>query len=119
MLKNTSPKFLLILIAIIQLFDILIHAATDQLEFLRVTSNLVILLWLAAVFSGKFDAKALPTAVGSIGLYLILNMIFLAREGMNNSAQGGEPRVTLFVLVLLTVILSTALAYRRSNSRSS
>ena len=36
-------------IALIQLFDIFIHAATNQLEIIRVISNLVILLWLAVI----------------------------------------------------------------------
>ena len=43
---KTSLKTLGIGIALIQFFDVMLHAAIDQLEFLRVTSNLVILSWL-------------------------------------------------------------------------
>jgi hypothetical protein len=112
--KKVNSKFLLIAIALVQLFDIFIHAATNQLEFLRVTSNLVILVWLVVVFIGKTDTKFLPAAIGFVGLYLVLNTIFLAREGLTNPAQGGAPRTMLFALVALTAVLSTVLAYRHS-----
>ena len=98
-------------IALIQLFDILIHAVTNQLEVLRVSSNIVILIWLAVVISGKVTTKFLPASVSAIGLYLLLNIIFLAREGLTNTQQGGEPRIMLFLLMLLTLSLSTFLAY--------
>jgi len=98
-------------IALIQLFDILIHAATDQLEVLRVSSNIIILLWLALVVLGRFKPKFLLTAFGSTGLYLILNVVFLAREGLTNPEQGGELRVLLFGLVFLTTTLSAFVAY--------
>lgn len=112
-MSNNTSKVLAIGIVLIQILDILIHAATDQLEFLRVTSNVVILVWPAIVLSGKFNAKFLQAAISSIGLYLILNGIFLAREGLTNPEQGGEPRVMLFVLVILTALLSIILAFKR------
>lgn len=110
--KNINSKFLLIAIALLQLFDIFIHAATNQLEFLRVTSNLVILVWLALVFVGKIDTILLA-AIGFVGLYLILNTIFLVQAGLTNPAQGGAPRTMLFTLVVLTVILSVVLAFQQ------
>jgi hypothetical protein len=42
--RLTRSRILEIGIALIQLFDILIHAATDQLEVLRVSSNVIMLL---------------------------------------------------------------------------
>lgn len=110
-------RFTAIGIAVIQLFDILVHAATNQLEILRVASNGIILLWLALVFLNKLNATALPRALGFVGLYLFLNVLFLAREGVTNPAQGGELRVMLFVLVFLTVTLSALFAFRL-NSQS-
>ncbi|MBI2330673.1 MAG: hypothetical protein HYU84_00575 [Chloroflexi bacterium] len=106
-MSNNTSKVLAIGIVLIQILDILIHAATDQL------SNVVILVWPAIVLSGKFNAKFLQAAISSIGLYLILNGIFLAREGLTNPEQGGEPRVMLFVLVILTALLSIILAFKR------
>ncbi len=114
--NNTTPllKILGIAIALLQLFDIAIHAATDQLEFLRVSSNVIILVWLAVTASGKFNVKAGLAAISAVGAYLILNLIFLAREGFTNPEQGGELRVMLLLLVFLTVSSSSALAYLQS-----
>ena len=41
---NNTSKSLGVAITIVQLFDIAIHAATNQLEPLRVVSNLIILV---------------------------------------------------------------------------
>ncbi len=98
-------------IAIIQIVDIVLHAAANQLEILRVSSNVIILLWLAGAASGKFNSKSLVAAITPIGLYLTLNIIFLAREGLTNAEQGGGFRTTLFLLVLLTTTLSSWFAY--------
>ena len=117
MSKKSSPihlsKALGIGIAILQVLDIAVHAATDQLEILRVSSNGVILLWLAVVVFGKFKSKV--PAIGAIGMYLLLNLIFLAREGVTNPEQGGGLRVALFLFVILTTALSTLLAFIRKD----
>lgn len=116
-MKKTALKTLGIGIALIQFFDVLLHAATDQLEFLRVTSNLVILSWLAFLFFSKRMIK--PSAsFGSISLYLFLNLLFLAQAGWTNPAQGGAPRTMLFILVILTILLSTLLTHQRSGQIS-
>lgn len=96
-------------LAITQLFDVVIHAATDQLEPLRVIANLAILLWLGALAIGKFQAQTLSMSLGAIGLYLALNLIFLAREGLTNPAQGDAVRVMLLLLVATTTALAMAL----------
>ncbi|MBI5354214.1 MAG: hypothetical protein HZB50_16340 [Chloroflexi bacterium] len=119
MSKNTNTttisKILGIGIAVIQLLDIIIHAATDQLEMIRVSSNVIIFLWLAAMASGRFNTKFPAIAVSSIGSYLILNIIFLIREGVTNVEQGGELRVVLLLLMFLTTTLSTLLTYTYKN----
>jgi len=115
MSSNKTSKALASGITAIQIFDILIHAATNQLEPLRVTSNLIILAWLAGWAFGKIENKLRPTSIGAIVLYLLLNVIFLAREGFSNPEQGGEPRVMLFALVFLTTVLSTAFAINQNN----
>lgn len=109
--KNSGPrlKLLIIGLAAVQLLDIIVHAATDQLEVLRVSSNAVIFIWLAVAALSKQKTYSLPTAVGSIGMYLVLNFIFLAREGVTNADQGGELRGMLFVLLSLTLLLSIIL----------
>lgn len=110
----TILKVLAIATATVQLLDIIIHAATNQLEIIRVASNAVMLLWLAIIISGGFKKGFSTTAVGSISLYLLLNIVFLSREGLTNAEQGGELRVTLFLLLFLTLTLSTLLTYLRN-----
>jgi succinate-acetate transporter protein len=97
-------------VALIQVFDILIHAATDQLEPIRVTSNIIILVWLALLASGRLNTRVVIAALGFIGVYCTLNGVFLAVNGVTNPKQGGELRVMLFILVFLTVILGAMLA---------
>jgi len=101
-------KGLILAIIIIQLFDIIIHAATDQLEPLRVGSNLIILVWVFVLLSGKLSEKIKSITLGSIGTYLGLNLIFLALEGLTNP-NTGAPRSMLFLLVILTTVLSVGL----------
>ena len=120
MQKHTTTilKILGLGIFLLQLFDIIIHAVTDQLEILRVTSNIIILLWLAIAAAGKFSGKFPQIAMGSVGAYLILNIIFLAFEGVRNMEQGGELRVTLFLLIFLTTALSALLIYIKGRQTS-
>lgn len=101
-------------LAIVQLFDILIHAATDQIEPLRVTSNVVILLWVGLAAAGRVRGKALPGA--AIGAYILLNSAFLATEGFTNPQQGGAVRWMLFVLVIATLSLAVALIARQPST---
>lgn len=104
-MNSISSKTIGAVIALLQIFDVIIHAVTDQLEFLRITSNIVILIWLTILFVGKVKIKPFAS-FGILGLYLFLNLLFLAQAGFTNPAQGGEPRLMLFALVILTVILS-------------
>lgn len=55
-------------------------------------------------------------SITSTGLYLILNLIFLVREGVTTEPGGGL-RVMLFLLVFLTIALST-LVIATHNMRS-
>ncbi|WP_129633847.1 hypothetical protein [Candidatus Oscillochloris fontis] len=113
MAKNANAilKTLGVGIALIQLVDIFIHAATDQLEIIRVISNLVILLWLAVIMLNWYKIKFLQISISSIGLYVILNFIFLAKEGLTNPEQGGNLRTMLLLLAFLTVTLSGLMSY--------
>lgn len=99
-------------IALIQLIDIIIHAATDQLEFLRVTSNILILIWLTVLCLTKVKTNRFAS-FGTVGLYLFLNLLFLAQAGFTNPTQGGAPRTMLFILVILTTALSTWLTTKQ------
>lgn len=110
---SAASKGLSIGIIGIQLFDIAVHAATDQLEPVRVVSNILILVWVAALLAGRIRRHFVPTAVGAIGGYLLINIFFLATEGLQNA---GEPRTMLFLLVCSTVALSTLLTVQVGRS---
>ncbi len=105
---NNTSKWLGVAITIVQLFDIAIHAATNQLEPLRVVSNLIILAWIFVLLSGKLRKKIKSVSLGSISTYLGLNLIFLALEGLTNP-NTGAPRNMLFLLVILTTAISVRL----------
>lgn len=116
-MNSTASKITGIVIVIVQVFDILIHAATDQLEFLRVTANIVILVWLAILFFGRLRQVSQAASAGAIGLYLLLNLIFLFQAGFTNPEQGGAPRTMLFILVILTSLLSILLVFKPPQKR--
>lgn len=115
-MNTTASKIIGGSIAFVQVFDIFIHAATDQLEFMRVTSNIIVLIWLALFFLTRLGRGTKSVSFGVIGFYLLLNLIFLFQEGFTNPEQGDTPRIMLFVLVTLTSILSLILASKSQDT---
>ncbi len=111
-MNSSASKITGIVIVIVQAFDIFIHAATDQLELLRVTANIVILVWLAILFFGRLGQISKAASAGAIGLYILLNLIFLFQAGFTNPEQDGAPRTMLFILVILTSILSMPMVFK-------
>jgi hypothetical protein len=107
----TTLKLFGIALILVQLLDIIIHAATNQLEPLRVSSNIIIVVWLLVVAMRNVKLNTLQVAAFAIGAYLVLNVVFLALEGITNEAQGGSLRVALFILVSVTLLLSSAFTY--------
>lgn len=99
------------MIDIVQVVDVVIHAATDQLEPLRVIANGIILVWTALVMIRIVNADRWQAVVVALGGYLGLNILFLAREGVVNPTNG-EPRLILFALVTLTILLALELVRR-------
>jgi surface polysaccharide O-acyltransferase-like enzyme len=98
-----------IAIALIQIADIALHVATSQAEPIRIASNAFILLGLAFGITRKANGTLI--SVCSIGIYAVMNIIFVAQHGLTNPEQGGEPRTALILLVLLTVVLSAMLTW--------
>ena len=109
---TTSSKMIGICLILIQMADMFIHAAADQLELIRVAANIIILLWMTVLLFGHFNSAPLISSIGALGAYLLLNVVFLAREGFTNPEQGGSPRSILFALVLSTIVLSIVLAFK-------
>ncbi|MBX3010940.1 MAG: hypothetical protein KF832_05510 [Caldilineaceae bacterium] len=110
-----QAPFLWLVLAFIQLFDLIIHVVSDQIEPLRITANVIILLWVALAARGGTKHQHPIIAGGAISLYLLLNLIFLTRAGLTNPAQGGQIRIMLLLLVGVTVAL--ALGLRRQRAR--
>lgn len=90
-------------IAVVQIFDIVLHAAIDQLETIRVMSNLVILGWVAFSIQPRQLNRVIWSGYVAMGGYLLLNIIFLVLEGVTNPNNGGAFRTLLFILVGLTI----------------
>ncbi len=108
--SHTRLSLLAAGIAALQALDIAIHAATNQLEPVRVLSNMLILAWLVAVRSDRFSGRVPQLTLGLVGTYLAFNLFFLANEGLTNP-DNGQPRVALFLLVGATLALAGLLAY--------
>jgi len=94
-----------ILIISIQILDIIVHFLTNQLETIRVQSNIVIMMWTIFLFiQTRALSKSIITTI-SISIYLILNLLFIFQNGIVNS-QSGDFRIALIMFVLLTISLA-------------
>ena len=92
----------------------MIHIATDQLEPARITANVVIIVWILTALTGWIMERLRNSSLIAIGAYLILNLFFLAQNGLANPEQGRALRITLILLLFLTVVLSALFAFRPS-----
>jgi hypothetical protein len=94
-----------ILIISVQILDIIVHFLTNQLEMIRVQSNIVIMMWTIFLFiQTRAFSKSMITTI-SISIYLILNLLFIFQYGLVNSLSGNL-RIALIMFVLLTVSLA-------------
>ena len=87
------------LIILIQAADITVHVLANQIEPLRITANLIIIIWL--LLPSKNLTK--PLSLGSLGLFVILNIYFLSQFGITND---GSPRIFFWGAVISTLALS-------------
>jgi hypothetical protein len=106
-------------LGLLQVFDVVVHAATDQIEPLRVAANVVIAGWavVAAVRRARAGRLAVPAALGA---YLLLNAVFVALECVANPDQGGAVRWMLFALIAATTgaVLGLSAARTRASARA-
>mmetsp|Transcript_33494 Transcript_33494/g.105833 ORF Transcript_33494/g.105833 Transcript_33494/m.105833 type:complete len:148 (-) Transcript_33494:827-1270(-) len=89
----------------VQIFDILLHIAVNQPEALRIVSNIILMIYCGIAYTEKFDypkgnSKTYPLAYVAINavIYLVLNVLFLALEGLTRD------RMFMFFLWFLTAI---------------
>lgn len=104
--KRITDKYgVSFLIIVIQIVDVFTHALTNQLEMIRVQSNIVIVLWTIFLYlkTSKFSNRLLSTL--SISIYLILNFLFIFQFGIINQ-YSGDYRIALILFVISTASLS-------------
>ncbi len=108
-----TTKILGIAIILVQLIDFVVHAGTDQIERTRIAASLIMVFWVLRVPN---NPSATYTGLASLGIYLALNLFFLWQNGLTNPAAGGALRIPLFVFVVLTSALATALLTRKGTT---
>lgn len=91
----------IMLLLALQAVDVGLHMATDQFELMRTAASV---LAAGGAISMLFLARQAQW-IGwiSAGGYLVLNVLFLAQNGIENPATGAL-RLPLFGFVALTVI---------------
>lgn len=109
-MSGRGIRFLMVFIILIQLFDIFIHVATGQAEPIRILANILLIIWLLREVVGQSGQLNRALAFSAIGLYAVLNLIFLVREGIVND-ETGSLRFVLFFLVGISVALSLVLSF--------
>ena len=87
------------LIILIQVADLIVHVLANQVEPLRITANIIIIIWL--LLPSKNLTKSI--SLGSISLFAILNIYFLSQFGITNE---GSPRIFFWGAVISTLALS-------------
>jgi hypothetical protein len=56
----------------------------------------LIIVWIITALTGWIKERFRNSSLIAIGVYLILNLFFLAQNGLTNPEQGGALRITLF-----------------------
>jgi hypothetical protein len=102
-------------VILLQVVDVVVHAATDQIEPLRVAANVLIAgsAIVAVVRSASTRGLVVPAALGA---YLLLNAVFVGFEGATNPDQGGAVRWMLFALISTTTVAALGLAAARTRA---
>lgn len=104
-MPSRNQQMLMGLIVLVQVADVLLHAASNQLEPLRITANVLLCMGLAALFSARGRALFAQVELFCVGAYLTLNAVFLATAGVVNPLNGNV-RLPLFVFVGVSALLS-------------
>jgi hypothetical protein len=117
-MPSAPPVVLTWVVVLLQVFDVVVHAATDQIEPLRVAANVLIAgsAVVAVVRSAAAGGLAVPAALGA---YLMLNAVFVALAGAANPYQGGAVRWMLFALIATTTVAALGLAVARTRASAS
>lgn len=105
---HTFARVLTVVITLVNVGDIVLHVAIDQVEPLRIAGNIVVI----AAAIGMLAVHALRTPAVAIGAALVslaLNLVFIITSGIGGLGA---------VLIALTTILLGLLAGSLRGSRS-
>ena len=87
------------LIILIQVADVTVHVLANQVEPLRITANVIIIIWILLPLKSMTKSFSLV----SISLFAILNIYFLSQFRVTND---GSPRIFFWGAVVSTLVLS-------------
>lgn len=96
------PLPVLLLLAL-QVLDVAVHVATDQVEAQRIGASVI--LSAAALVAVYTSARATVVVMGGELIYLALNALFVWQHGLINPATGSV-RLPLFLFVILSLMLA-------------
>ena len=103
-------KLALIALVIVNVFDIVIHVATDQVEPLRITGNVIILISSLVLLTVPGSRRAwVPLLAGALSL--ALNLVFVANEGLGRAGW-----ILVGTTTLLSIVVGVQLARRDRHS---
>ena len=88
-------------VIIIQALDAVVHLATGNIELLRISASVMLVVGAWMMLRSPAGAKGVGMANGFA--YLVLNGVFLSVHGLTNAATGNL-RIPLFVLVIASLL---------------
>ncbi len=90
----------------VQIIDVAVHIATDQVETLRIISNSMIVLW-----AGWLIHKTIKLVdYGLVGSYILLTLFFIMLNGITNDSG---PRIFFLGSVTITLAISALLILKK------
>lgn len=104
---STRSRILTIAVALLNLGDIALHVAIDDVEPLRVSGNIVVIVAAFVILLWP-RARRLITPIIAAAVNLVLNLVFIALEGI-----GPLGAVLIAVTTVLLAVLALALRRQR------
>ncbi|MEO0550779.1 MAG: hypothetical protein AAFZ91_12740 [Pseudomonadota bacterium] len=98
------------LIIFVQVIDVGIHVAANQVEPVRILAGVILTLYSGLGLTGRASVGSALTASAA---YLVLNAWFLSAHGLTNPDIGNAPRYALFALVTISIGLTLFSVHRR------
>jgi len=105
---STPARGLSIAVGALNIGDIALHVAIDDVEPLRVTGNVVVILAAAALLFWP-RLRHLLTPVIAAGINLALNLVFIALEGIG-------PLGAILIAATTLLLIAITLTLRRQRA---